>query len=137
MESHTQLSDIDFEVQFANCQLAPSLFNHEAHLRLAWIHIKKYGVEKALNNIQQQLLQFVSHLGAKDKYNTTLTVAAIKAVDHFITKSKSDRFNEFILEFPQLKTKFKELMASHYSIDIFNSPKAKNSYLAPDLLPFD
>jgi hypothetical protein len=42
-ELHFSLTDIEFENQFENGTLKPELFSHEAHVRLAWIHIKKYG----------------------------------------------------------------------------------------------
>lgn len=137
MEAHRKLSDAMFERQFAQCELDPELFTHEAHLRLAWIHIKNYGPSKAETNIQYQLKRFVAAVGSTDKYNTTLTVAAIKAVHHFMQKSTSHTFTNFIAEFPQLKYNFKELMGRHYGYDIYESSEAKRVYLEPDLLPFD
>lgn len=136
MEEHLYLSDAAFESQFEQCQLSPALFSHEAHLRLAWIHIRKYGIKKATENVQAQLLGFVTHVGAHDKYNITLTVAAVKAVAHFMAKSNADTFADFIVVFPQLKYNFKELMACHYSFDIFSSEEAKIAFLEPDLIPF-
>lgn len=136
MNSHSELSDDRFEAAFQNCGLDPALFNHEAHLRLAWIHVTKYGEAKAIDNITSQLFSFVVSLGAIHKYNKTLTIAAIKAVNHFIGRSGADNFDEFIQQFPRLKFNFKELMGSHYGIDIFNSAIAKQQYLEPDLLPF-
>ncbi|HKK12097.1 MAG TPA: hypothetical protein VJ945_04660 [Flavobacteriaceae bacterium] len=137
IEDHFKLSDTEFEKQFENCQLNPSVFGHEAHLRLAWIHIKNYGIEKALQNVKSQLQNFVEYVGAKDKYNVTLTIAAVKAVNHFMLKSEPDNFKDFIEEFPRLKHNFKELLGYHYGIDIFNSREAKAKFLEPDLLPFD
>ncbi|MEL6719014.1 MAG: hypothetical protein AAFP82_09885 [Bacteroidota bacterium] len=137
MEKHFELTNAEFEQQFASCELDPSFFSHEAHLRLAWIHIHKYGLEQAKKNIQEQLQNFVAHVGAKDKYNRTLTVAAIHAVSHFMQLSKADNFPEFIAEFPQLKSEFKALIATHYSFDVFNSAKAKTHFLVPDLMPFE
>jgi len=137
MKSHFELSDAQFEQQFKSCELDSSLFNHEAHLRLAYIHIEKYGSEKAIENVCNQLVAYVNHLRATDKYNTTLTVAAVKAVYHFMQRSTASSFKDFIAEFPQLKYGFKRLMQSHYDFDIFNSHKAKKSFLEPNLLPFD
>jgi len=134
---HFQYTDEQFEQLFENCQLNPDLFSHEAHLRLAWIHITKYNIDDALENIQSQLKAYVKHLGAEDKYNKTVTIAAVKAVYHFVLKSTSDNFRDFINEFPRLKSSFKGLMDSHYGIDIFNSEEAKKEYLRPDKLPFD
>ncbi len=137
MNNHYQLTDTDFESQFSNSTLDASLFNHEAHIRLAWIHVTKYGVDKAVKNVNTQLVNYVASLGAQDKYNNTVTTAAVKAVYHFIQKSKSDNFKDFIEEFPRLKTNFKDLLSQHYSINIFNSENAKSSFLEPNLLPFD
>lgn len=137
MEEHFSLSDTEFEQQFNNCVLNPAIFSHEAHLRLAWINIDRYGIEQAEKNIPIQLQKFVRFVGAADKYNKTLTIAAIKAVYHFMLKSKSENFQGFIAEFPRLKNNFKELMSCHYGFDIYHSKKAKVEFLEPDLLPFD
>jgi hypothetical protein len=136
-KSHNTYSDLEFELKFKNGELLPSDFIHEAHLRLVWIHINHYGIEKALQNIPTQLQNFVISAGAANKYNLTLTVAAIKAVYHFILKSNTDNFVSLIEENRRLKSNFKELLSGHYEFDIYNSVHAKQSYLAPDLLPFD
>lgn len=137
MELHFHISDYEFEEQFETGKLKPEIFTHEAHLRLAWIHLKKYRLENAISNIRSQLSDYVSLLGVADKYNETLTVAAIRAIDHFMRQSNTDTFKEFITAYPQLKDNFKELMQQHYQFDIFNSPEAKTSFIEPDLLPFD
>lgn len=137
MEKHFELSDAEFEKTFNKGKLDPEIFSHEAHLRLAWIHIKKYGPEKAEIHIQDQLQKFVKSVRAEGKYNATLTVASIKAVYHFMSKSHSTSFEGFINEFPRLKSDFKALLSNHYGFDIYNSEKAKAKFLEPDLLPFD
>lgn len=134
---HFQYTDDQFEAQFANLSLRPELFDHEAHLRLAWIHITKYGMEKALQRLSSQLKAYTAHLGAADKYHHTMTIAAVKAVYHFVLRSSSQRFPDFIREFPRLKHNFMELMRSHYSEDIFKSEHARTNYIKPDLVPFD
>ncbi len=137
MENHFNLSDYEFEQKFINCELQPSDFSHTAHLRLAWINIKQYGMKQAEKNIQNQLQKFVEFVGAKDKYNVTLTLAATKTVHHFMQKSRTNNFIDFMAEFPRLKNNFKELMDCHYGFDIYNSIKAKTEFLEPDLIPFD
>jgi hypothetical protein len=137
MQNHYLLNDDEFETQFEDCSLNPKLFSHEAHIRLAWIHIKKYGVVRAIQNIDNQLLKFVESLNARDKYNKTVTVAAVKTVYHFMLKSNADNFKKFILEFPRLNKNFKGLLDSHYSMDLFNYGVAKKQYIKPDLLPYD
>ncbi|MDW3645848.1 MAG: hypothetical protein R8P61_02145 [Bacteroidia bacterium] len=137
MEEHYKLSDSEFLQQFKDCSLAPAVFSHEAHLRLAWLNIYQEGMEKAEKGIQDQIENFVAHVGAKDKYHKTLTIVAIKAVGHFMEKSATDNFSDFLAENLQLKKDFKSLINSHYSFDIFSSKEAKTSYIKPDLVPFD
>ncbi|NNF74656.1 MAG: hypothetical protein HKN00_05695 [Flavobacteriaceae bacterium] len=137
MADHYQLTDSEFEQSFENRSLDPRLFNHEAHLRLAWIHITKYGLEQAIVNLSEQIYNFAYNLGAKDKFNTTVTLAAVRAVYHFMLKAESKNFRDFINEFPQLKNNFKGLSAQHYDINIFDSELARSSFLEPDRLPFD
>lgn len=137
MASHYELSDAEFEQQFSATTLSPALFTHEAHLRLAWLHIKKYGTDTAIKNITAQLKKYVKVLGADDKYNETLTVAAVKMIYHFYMQSDRVYFRNFIKENKRLIANFRELIQSHYSFNIFTSSEAKQRHIEPDLLPFD
>lgn len=134
--SHFQLDDVVFESKFEKGSLPPSLFTHEAHLRLAWIYIKNYGEKKATEKISREIEQFDILHGCGDKFNKTITIAAIKVVDYFVGKSKSKDFKSFILEFPRLKTAFRELLHSHYGPNILTSENAKIRFIEPDILPF-
>ena len=136
LKTHLDLTDEQLLGSFENMTLKPGLFSHEAHLRLAWIHIKKGGIDKAINEMKRQIKQYAESLNVPDKYNETVTVAAVKSVYHFMLKSDSVNFIDFIQEFPQLKNNFKEILSQHYGIDVF-SEQAKLSYIPTDLLPFD
>lgn len=137
MESHFSLSDSELEIQFETKNLDPKMFSHEAHLRLAWIHIQKYGIEKAITNITSQIKKYAASLGDKDKYNETVTIAAVRAVFHFMLRSNEANFSDFIEMNPRLKHNFKDLLNAHYSTNIFTDARAKKAYLEPELLPFD
>jgi N-formylglutamate deformylase len=137
MEKHFELNDVEFAQQFEDYTLPPEIFTHEAHLRLAWIHIKNHGVEKAIAIIRDQIQHYAASLGAHDKYHETITVASVQAVSFFISKSASVTFYDFITENQQLKTHFKQLLATHYSTDIFHSEEAKKTFLKPDLDSFE
>lgn len=112
------------------------MFSHEAHLRLAYIHIKKYGREQAELNMCDQIKGYAESLGVFDKFNKTVTIASVKAMDHFMQKAKSDNFKDFIREFPRLLTNFKDILGQHYGFNVFADPHAKQEFVEPDLLPF-
>lgn len=135
-KDHWSLSDGEFESQFERYTLKPAMFSHEAHIRLAYIHIEKYGLEQAEINMCTQIQGFANSLGGGDKFNKTVTVAAVKTVNHFMEKASSTNFKDFINEFPRLITKFKDLLEQHYGYNIFSDEKAKKDYIEPDLLPF-
>jgi len=135
-EKHHLLTNDEFEEKFSNCDMPAVLFTHEAHLRLAYIHITKYGINKAIDNLSTQIANCDDKYGDGTKFNKTLTVASVKVMHHFINKAKATNFNALIIEFPHLRRNFLDLLKAHYKVDIFNSEKAKQEYLEPDLLAF-
>ncbi len=136
MEEHFSLSDASFAEKFRNCNLGSISFTHKAHLRLAWIYITTSGEQIAIDRICEQLKTYTASVGAEEKFNLTVTIAAIKAVNHFVKKSSALTCKQFLLEFPALTISFKDLIATHYSTDIFEEEKAKHTFMQPDLAPF-
>lgn len=137
MQAHYQFTDDEFEKRFHQKTLDPKYFTHEAHLRLAYIHIEKYGEEIAIDNLCQQIRSFATSVGEPDKFNMTLTIAAIKIVAYFMKALASRNFKQLISTEPRLKHGFSNLIKAHYSFNIFNNPDAKNQFLTPDLIAFD
>jgi hypothetical protein len=137
MQKHFELTDIEFEKEFSESTLDPSMFTHQAHIRLAWIHIEKYGVEIAVKNIKAQIKKYVKHLNAEDKYNETVTVAGVRAINHFMLRSESRNFADFIKENDELLDNFKGLLLTHYETNIFESEMAKQVYIEPEIQSFD
>ncbi len=136
MEKHYQLTDDEFVKSFADCSLEPSWFSHEGHLRLAWVSIDQHGLDKAVEMVCEQILRFDQVHDKGEKFNKTVTVACVKAVNHFMNRSSTRDFRTLLEEFPKLKSDLKGLIETHYGIDIFNSPKAKKQFIEPDLVPF-
>ncbi|MGQ2984367.1 hypothetical protein [Flavobacterium sp.] len=110
MEPHFSFTDAKFERLFQNRSFEPALFTHEAHIRLAWIHIRKYGLDKASYNIVSQLQEYTKALDVPDKFDLALTIASLKTIHHYTEESRSDSFEAFILEFPKLTTHFSDLL---------------------------
>lgn len=137
MDDHYKLTDTEFEEKFANEDFEVSMFTHEAHLRLAWIHIDRYGLVIAEQNVSDQLKTYTKHVGVPNKFHMTLTIAAVKAVSHCYSQYKGRDFKDFIERWPALKEDFKPMMESHYSFDIFKSHEARSNYISPDLRPFN
>lgn len=136
MTNHFALTDEQFEQQFEDTSLDPTLFSHEAHIRLAWIHISKYGVDLAAEHLCRQIAVFDATHDDGTNYNKTVTVAAVKAVNHFMEKSSATTCAAFIKENPRLIFNFKDLINAHYSQNVFKDEVAKRVFIEPDLAAF-
>jgi hypothetical protein len=136
IKDHSSLSDQEFENQFETYKFKPGMFSHEAHIRLAYIHIQKYGVDQAEINMCEQIKGYAESLGVYNKFNKTVTIASVKVMNHFMKKSQTDNFFDLIVEFPKLNNDFKGLLSQHYGFNVFADKRAKKEYVVPDLLPF-
>ncbi len=135
-QTHLDLSDGEFVTQFENLELDPTLFSHEAHLRLAWIYIKNHGLEEAVNKLCSGIKQFDEKFGDGTKFHVTLTVASTYVVNHFMEKSVSNNFQGLLQEFPRLRDNFMDLVYSHYSSRHLWNPQSRVQHFEPDLLAF-
>ena len=134
--NHSELSNSEFLYSLQNCCLDPDLFNHEAHLRLAYLQLSKNPLNKAAKFTSKIIQKYVIHLGAQDKYHHTLTIAAVHIVAHFKDKSTTQGFENLIKEFPRLTSNFKSLINTHYSPVVLQSSRSKLVFVEPDLLTF-
>ena len=105
-EKHHLLTNDEFEQKLSSCTLPAVIFTHEAHLRISYLYITKYGLEKAIDLLSDQLAKIDNKYGDGTKFNKTLTVASAKVLNHFIEKTKAIDFNGLLKEFPNLKTNF-------------------------------
>ncbi len=135
--THFDYSDEDFKQEFADLTLPPRIFNHTAHLRLAFLILQEYGIEDACVKMCQQIQAFDGHYGDGMKFHHTVTAAAVRTVAHFIRRVPQADFVSLIDTFPRLVSQFRELLLAHYSAERLQTPEAKHTYLAPDLLPYD
>ena len=109
-DSHQQFTDEEFEQLFADCTFPPKLFNHEAHIRLGFIHLKKYPKDQAIENVCKQILKFDQVHDKGDKYDHQLTIAAMEVIHELIEKSQPDSFEMFLSSNQDIMSDFKSLI---------------------------
>ena len=125
MEKHWRFSDAIYEQKFREGKFPPLYFSHEAHLRLAYIHLEKYGLRQSIENMCTQIYDFAIKYGATMKFNATVTYASLQIMYHYMNKGESDNFSDLMKEFPHLLKDFKSEIQKYYSWDVFRSPEAK------------
>ncbi len=135
-KSHWDYSDDQFLEKFISGSLNPGLFSHEAHIRLAYIFISRIGEERAIDETCSAIKGYVDHLKIEGKYHETITVVAVKLVAKAMRDQSYDDIRAFLDSNPDLINRFKEIVQSHYSFDVFNDSSARAQFVEPDLLPF-
>ena len=129
--------DLLLKERFQECTLPDLEFSHEAHIRMGWIYIKNFGIQKTLYLFPEDLQRYVKYQGGIDKYHHTLTVAALKTIYHFYLKNPGINSKEFVKLHPRLITSFKNLIHSHYLMTTIESDRARHEFVEPDLVPYD
>jgi hypothetical protein len=135
MEPH-ELSqeDRNFRSAFEAYAVTPSQFNHEAHVRLAYVYLAEYDVESAVQRMREALLNFLEHNGIpRSKFHETITRAWVLAVRHFMNRSASTSSADFIAKNQEVLDS--KIMLTHYSASVLFSSDARASFVEPDLDP--
>lgn len=135
--NHWSVDDNQLEILLESGKLDPGLFSHEAHIRLAWNVLQKMDLKEAENRIRFLLMTYVSHLGLNTKYHETITLASIRLVRNGVQTTEALTCAEFLLSNPILISDFKTQLLRHYSKELLFSESARQSFVEPDLLPFD
>ena len=124
------LSDKEFYERFERRALTS--FSHRDHIRLAFIHARRGGVEAAVQGARR-IRAFAAEAGAPRKYHETLTVAWARIIAHLVAGSPGVPFPVFVEAHPELEDR--GLLLRHYSERRLWSEEARARFLEPDLLP--
>lgn len=133
--SNAALSDTDFLKQFHDKTLDPVHFNHAGHLRLAWLTLDNNDTEAAIQIICSGIKAYAESLGANDKFNHTMTDAIIRIITKRRNAMPVKSWRAFKDENQDLFLNAKSVLNQHYSDELLQSERAKNSLIHPDILP--
>jgi hypothetical protein len=67
------MTDDEFLHAFENCELPAAEFGHAAHVRAAYLYLRRTGPGEALAAVRRSLRRYVAHLGKADRYDETMT----------------------------------------------------------------
>jgi len=135
MPHQLSFDDEQFLNDFEAFEIPAERFNHEAHVRLAYVYLCRGDKEDATNRMKQALLGYLAHLGVDPgKYHETITRAWIGAVSHFMDATTAcGGFADFISRNSMLLDT--KIMLSHYSAEVLFSNRARCEFVDPDVSP--
>ena len=129
------LSDNEFISQFENQTLDKIHFDHIGHLRLSWLYLESNDVEQAINKISEGINLYATSLGAKDKFNITITDAIVRIMAKKINLMPKRHWQLFLRDNSDLVDDCFSVLCQYYSKHILNSDLARTSLIPPDIRP--
>lgn len=121
-----------FVESFELYQYPNERFKHADHVRLAWIYIRRYGLDVAEQRIAQSIRAFAGSLGHAEKYHETMTVAWLRLVyAAYCATPEVEDFGEFLSLHRWLADKRR--LNEFYSERVLESAEARHTFVDPDL----
>lgn len=65
---------------FESATIDPALFDHEAHVYVAWLYLQAFGHDEAPRRFDAALQRFTRKIGAAAKYNAMITWLFLKLI---------------------------------------------------------
>lgn len=127
-------SDDDFWDSVALATRPAAAFKHRDHIRLAWIGLRRFGVDAAGDAVGRAIRAFATHHGAADKYHETITQAWVQLVATACAASPDVQdFDTLVARHPALLDK--TLLHRFYSPECLASDAARAAWIDPDRAP--
>ena len=122
------MTDDEFLSRFESCALED--FRHRDHVRIAWLYLRRYPYDRAVQAMEDGIRRFAIHHGALDKYHHTVTLLWMRLVAAAGPKANGD-FDAFLSRHPHLLDK--DTPRRFYSADRLGSAEARAGWIDPDL----
>ena len=124
-------ADEQFLAAFEAGQIANQDFHHRDHLRLAWIQIRRLGLERATDAVTGAIRHFAARHGHGDRYHQTMTRFWLRVVGMGITRHPTLPFDDLLAAEPHLLDK--NLPYRHWSRERMGTDEARRQWLEPDI----
>lgn len=135
MTPSPSLSDDAFLAAFLEARLAPADFNHQGHLRAAWLLLQGRPLEQAVADTCDGIARLAARLGAPDKYHRTLTEALVRLMAQRGAADPALSREDFLAANAALVRDARGLLAQYYRAETLDSAAARQRFLPPDLKP--
>ncbi len=126
------LDDETYLKLFETRTLAAEQFDHRGHLRIAWLHLRRFDEQEARRRVCRGIQALAQRFGAPEKYNQTMTEAFVQIVAARLQGPARDSFTAFLEANPELLSDAAAVLARYYSDSRLLSEQARQQWLEPD-----
>jgi hypothetical protein len=128
------MTDDEFLAAFEGGSLPKDAFHHREHVRLAWLCLRRDGLEVGSSRFVGGLRAFASRHGVPGLYHETITRAFLQLVWAALgVAANGGGFDGFLASHPELLDK--DRLRAFYSPERLGSEEARRAFVAPDLAP--
>lgn len=120
---------------FEDASIDPDLFDHEAHVYVAWLYLQECELDEALARFCAALKRLTIKLGIESKYHETITWFFMILIAERFTKPDSGDWQSFKRQNADLFATDPSIIKQHYSADRLGSALARTQFFLPDRLP--
>jgi hypothetical protein len=130
------MTDDEFLAAFESCRIPKALWTHEAHVRMAWLYLRRKPLGEVIPRVRQAIQRYKASLGNTEGYHETITLAYLVLIDDRIDRGPSEAtFAAFSGAFPSLLDRRLSALLEHYSREVLFSSEATRTFVEPDLVP--
>jgi hypothetical protein len=129
------MSDDEFLAAFLECRMPPEGFDHRGHVRAAWLLLRRYPVDEAVERTCAGIARLAAHLGVAEKYHRMLSEALVRLMAHGGAATPTLSWEDFLRVNGALMTDAHGQLAQHYSAERLAAPEARKRFLPPDRRP--
>jgi hypothetical protein len=127
------MTDDDFILQFESGTLPLESFHHADHVRMAFLHLRRYPVVEALQRFSSALIRFADAHGKKGLYNETITWAYLLIIRERMARAGgSQDWQEFAAANADLLHWKDGVLKKYYRQETLASEFAKAVFVFPD-----
>lgn len=80
------MSDDEFLRALESCELPPEEFGHSAHVRAAYLYLRRADWDEALDRVRSSLQRYVAHLGKVERYDEAMTRTYMELIHRRMTE---------------------------------------------------
>jgi hypothetical protein len=118
---------------FEAATLPPERFDHAAHVRVAWLLLRRFPALEAAARFRESLQRYATALGKTGLYHETITLAYLFLIGERIARAPAATWEEFAAANPDLLRWRPSVLDGYYRPDTLGSELARRAFVLPDL----
>ena len=122
--------DASFLAALESATLAPSEFDHRAHLRAGFLYLRRHDFPGACVAMKRSIQTFATRLGKATLYHETMTVAYLALIAERLAEEPAQLgFDAFLTRYPELTRA--DYFHRYYPAGELDAPEARATFVLP------